>query len=161
MHILSMSMFNYWIDNNATKTHKIKRIRDGKRLINEFFILKWKYWAHIINSPIRTDGIRTNDEYQIPTTSNVAKDIFVAPIKFFLLIWLFGVAPFNQVVSSLNYFIFHIRSISNLFILIFYNGYYLTLRNPTECYNFISIVIVKSAIFALLLFEVRYNFAPL
>ena len=46
-----------------------------------FFILKWKYWADIINSPIRTDGIRTNDGYQIPATSNVDNEILAAPTK--------------------------------------------------------------------------------
>ena len=35
-----------------------------------------------LTGPIRADGIRTNDECQISTTSNVAKEIFVAPINF-------------------------------------------------------------------------------
>lgn len=59
-----------------------RRVSDGKYLINGFLILKWKYWALIINRPIRIDGIRTNDGYQIPTISNVAKDIFVVPTIF-------------------------------------------------------------------------------
>ena len=57
-------------------------MRDGKCLINGLLILKWKYWAPIINSPIRIDGIRTNEGYQTPTISNVAKDIFVVPTIF-------------------------------------------------------------------------------
>ena len=31
--------------------------------------------------PIRTEETKTNDENQIPTKSNVAKQIFVAPTK--------------------------------------------------------------------------------
>ena len=56
-------------------------MREGKCLMNGFFTLKWKYWALIINSPIRMEGIRTNVGYQIPATSKVARDIFIAPTK--------------------------------------------------------------------------------
>ena len=70
------------MDEYAIKALRAKGIRDGKCLINELLILKWKYWAPIINRPIRMEGIRTNEEYQIPTISNVAKDIFVAPTIF-------------------------------------------------------------------------------
>ena len=69
------------MDASAIKLHKIKRIREGRCLIKELFILKWKYWAAIMSRPIRTDGIRTNDEYQIPITSNVDKEILDAPTK--------------------------------------------------------------------------------
>ena len=82
MHIVSLYMFDYSIDKNAIKALKTNRIREGKCLINGMLIPKWKYCAPIINSPIRADGIRTNDECQISTTSNVAKEIFVAPINF-------------------------------------------------------------------------------
>ena len=70
------------MDEYAVKAHRTKRIRDGKCLINGLLILKWKYWAHNINRPIRIEGIRTNEEYQILIISNVAKDIFVAPTIF-------------------------------------------------------------------------------
>ena len=75
-------MLVYYIDEYAIKLLRKRRISDGKCLINGLLILKWKYWAPIINIPIRIDGIRTNEGYQIPTTSNVDKDIFVAPTIF-------------------------------------------------------------------------------
>ena len=63
------------------RTHKISSNSDGKCFINGFFTLKWKYCAATIIEPIIIDGISTNEEYQIPTISNVDKAILVAPTK--------------------------------------------------------------------------------
>lgn len=38
-----------------------------------------------MNKPIRTDETKTNDGYQIPTTSNVAKEILAAPTKLLVI----------------------------------------------------------------------------
>ena len=63
------------------KTHKIKKINDGKCLMNGFFILKWKYWAANINNPIRVEAIGINAGYQIPTINKLASEILAAPTK--------------------------------------------------------------------------------
>jgi len=63
------------------KTHKIKKINDGKCLMNGFLILKWKYCADNINKPISRAGIGINEEYQIPAINKVANETLDAPTK--------------------------------------------------------------------------------
>ncbi len=60
---------------------RINSISEGRCLINGFLILKWKYWAAIMNIPISIEGIWTKDECQIPAISNVANAILDAPTK--------------------------------------------------------------------------------
>lgn len=61
---------------------KSRSTSEGKCFMNELFILKWKYCALIINSPISMAGTSTNLGYHIPVMSKVAKEFFVAPTKF-------------------------------------------------------------------------------
>ena len=82
IHILTISILYFAIEKNAIKRQKIKRISEGRCFTNGFFILKWKYCALTINNPIRIEDVKTNDGYQIPAISNVANEIFDAPIKF-------------------------------------------------------------------------------
>ena len=81
VYILINVISSYGIDTIARKAQRLKRIRDGRCLIKGFFTLKWKYWAAIMKRPIRIDGIKINDECQIPTTINVANEILDAPTK--------------------------------------------------------------------------------
>ena len=82
MHILSMSIFIYLIDDNAIKAHKINSNREGKCFLKVLFTLKWKYWALSIKLAISREGIRTKEECHIPTISKVANDVFENPTKF-------------------------------------------------------------------------------
>ena len=75
------SFQNDLIEPIAMITERTNRISEGRCLINGFLILKWKYWAAIINIPISKEGIRTKDECQIPVISNVANAILDAPTK--------------------------------------------------------------------------------
>ena len=75
------SFQNYWIELIAIIAERLNRISEGRCLINGFLILKWKYWAAIINIPRSIEGIWTKDECQIPVISNVANAILDAPTK--------------------------------------------------------------------------------
>lgn len=50
-----------------------------------FLILKWKYCADSMKKAIRIAGIKTNSEYQIPTTNKVDKTVLENPTKLLVI----------------------------------------------------------------------------